>query len=228
MPLCVRRREMTMGFPLMILGIFVAVFILLFLWKFVVWGQRDRGAASSHLAGLCGSYLMLIFYMYIMLTKSALDIFNCNPLAHDDGHTYLSVVFVPCGEPGGLQLTLLPLAIGAFMTFTVGFPAILFYFLFTNRRLIMEDQVGDRRYAPIELGGGGGLSLCVFMRVCGCVCVCVCTPVCGVAWPSCHFWWACDATAGPACLWNGRQEDGQPERVSSAPSAAQDVLPLPT
>ena len=37
---------------------------------------------------LIGSFMMLIFYMYIYLTKTSLDIFNCNSTTPPDGHTY--------------------------------------------------------------------------------------------------------------------------------------------
>ena len=33
--------------------------------------------------------MMFIFYMYIYLTKTSLDLFNCNRLLNDDGNLYL-------------------------------------------------------------------------------------------------------------------------------------------
>ncbi len=127
--------------PVAIAGALIAIYCLLFLWKYFILKQRSKGAASSHGAPLLGMYLMLIFYAYIYLTKTALDVFNCNSTTPPDGRTYLEVVFVPCGEPGGLQLHLLPLAIIAFMVYSVGFPTMLLYTLAKNRALIMEDQV---------------------------------------------------------------------------------------
>ena len=57
--------------------------------RFVILGQRGRGQAASHVPALIGSYMMLIFYLYINLTKTSLDIFNCNSTTPPDGHTYL-------------------------------------------------------------------------------------------------------------------------------------------
>jgi hypothetical protein len=84
---------------------------------------------------------MLIFYLYIFLTKTALDLFNCNPTTPPDGHRYLEVVFVQCNKPGGMQLRMLPFAITAFLVYSIGFPVVLAVVLIKYRRLIMEDQV---------------------------------------------------------------------------------------
>ena len=54
---------------------------------------------------------------------------------------YLEVVVVPCNEPGGLHLQLLPLAVISFMLYSAGFPILLAYGLFANRHMIAEDQV---------------------------------------------------------------------------------------
>ena len=61
-----------------IAGLLLFIHIVLWLWKFFVWGQRAKGAAMTHAHGLVGGYFMLIFYMYIYLTKTSLDVFNCN------------------------------------------------------------------------------------------------------------------------------------------------------
>ena len=46
-----------------------------------------------------------------------------------------------CNKPGGMQLRLLPFAIGSFMAYTVGFPLILALVLIKYRKRIYEDQV---------------------------------------------------------------------------------------
>ena len=134
-----------------IAGAMVAVAVLLFLWKYFVLKQRSKGTATSHVSPLLGTFLMIMFYLYIFLTKTSLDIFNCNPTTPDDHqHTYLAVVFVPCYVPGGMQMQLFPLAIIATAIYTAGFPGTLFYFLVKNRALIVEDQVPFR--APWNAG----------------------------------------------------------------------------
>ena len=63
---------------------------------------------------------------------------------------YLEVVFVQCNKPGGMQLRLLPFAIGSFMAYTVGFPLILALVLIKYRKLIYEDQA---RTCPLPYRG---------------------------------------------------------------------------
>ena len=46
-----------------------------------------------------------------------------------------------CNKPGGMQLRLLPFAIGSFLAYTVGFPLILALVLIKYRKRIYEDQV---------------------------------------------------------------------------------------
>ncbi len=73
------------GSPLGIAGLLLTIHTVLYLWKYIVWGQRASGAAMGHAPGLVGTYFMLIFYMYIYLTKTSLDIFNCNTSDPPDG-----------------------------------------------------------------------------------------------------------------------------------------------
>lgn len=72
------------------LCVFLAVW---FDGRYVIWAQRAKGAASTHVPALVGIYLMLIFYAYIYLTKTSLDIFNCNPTTPPDGHKYVVFFF---------------------------------------------------------------------------------------------------------------------------------------
>ena len=85
---------------------------------------------------------MLLFYvLYIYLTRTVLEVFNCTPTVPPDGQTYLSAVFVPCGVPGGVQMTLLPWAAIGVVVYIVGYPAMAGALLWRNRELIMEDQL---------------------------------------------------------------------------------------
>ena len=72
---------------------YCGVFTLLCASRFVILGHHGRGEASSHVPALIGSYMMLIFYLYIFLTMTSLDIFNCNSTTPPDGHTYVDRVW---------------------------------------------------------------------------------------------------------------------------------------
>jgi hypothetical protein len=84
---------------------------------------------------------MLMYILYIYLTRNVLDVFNCSPTDPDDGKTYLTAVFEECGVPGGTQMTLLPWAIIALLVYVLGYPAAVGTLLWRKRELIMEDQL---------------------------------------------------------------------------------------
>ena len=51
------------------------------------------------------------YFLYLFLTRTTLDVFNCAPTDPPDGKLYLQAVFEECGKKGGVQLTLLPWAV---------------------------------------------------------------------------------------------------------------------
>lgn len=79
--------------------------------------------------------------LYLYLTRTVLDVFDCAPTDPPDGNEYLDVVFEPCWLPGGLQLSLLPWALVAMLGYVVGYPAIVFFILYKNKEKVMEDQL---------------------------------------------------------------------------------------
>jgi hypothetical protein len=86
--------------------------------------------------------LVLLYFLYLYETRTMLDTFNCAPTEPDDGKEYLQVVFEACGEPGGTQEKLLPWSLVGLAVYTVGYPAfVLYWVLYRNRFLIMEDQL---------------------------------------------------------------------------------------
>ena len=102
---------------------------------------------------------MIIYVLYLSLTKKALDVFNCNPLDPDDGYSYTTFSSMTCdggglcrcGEAGGLQESLVGPAIACILIYTVGFPVAVAAIVWFNRREIVEDQylrahhAGDNR-----------------------------------------------------------------------------------
>lgn len=51
------------------------------------------------------------------------------------------VVFEPCWEAGGIQMTLLPFAIVTLIAYSFGYPAFVGFVVHKNRDAIMEDQL---------------------------------------------------------------------------------------
>lgn len=124
-------------------------YVLLYLNKRCI--KRRKTKLHSHGPALVGALMVLMYFLFLNLTRNALEIFNCNPTDPPDGYTYLSVVFEKCGEPGGVHATLLPWAILAFIGYSLGYPAYVAWVLVSNRMKVMEDQLlrahglGDQR-----------------------------------------------------------------------------------
>ena len=166
----------------------LALFTVLFLANVAidrcVKGQRH--SSTKHLNSLVSPALVMMYVLYIHITKTIIDgavllllclgggggclrdvcsfacellcpVFNCSPILPpgtcpvDLGDTsttpvdtteYLQVgVLEECGKPGGLQMTLLPFAVVAFVVYTFGYPFFVAMKLLRNRPLAMQDQL---------------------------------------------------------------------------------------
>jgi hypothetical protein len=116
-------------------GIFTAIL----LWKFIKGMPKKK--YFTHTPTLVSCTLILFYMLYLYLTRTILDVFNCTPTMPPDGYTYLQVVFERCKVPGGTQMTLLPFAVAGLAVYTAGYPAFVGYTLWKNRELVMEDQL---------------------------------------------------------------------------------------
>merc|ERR1712100_690659 len=105
---------------------------------------RDKIAHYKFTAVL----LLSFYYLYISVTRRALEIFNCNPLTPDDGLLYTGFTSYECdsgpcecGTPRHVQVRLVLPAIIALVYMTFGFPIVILYLLRHNKTLIKEDQL---------------------------------------------------------------------------------------
>ncbi len=132
------------------------------------------------------------------------------------------VVFEDCKHPGGIREILLPYAIIALCVYTISYPCALFYILYKNRMLVMEDQLlraedrwcscsarllHSREFAKVvaHARAGRGFGRCprkiAALRSA--------TPL------------ACCAVVPCRGLWQGCHPLGEPERVPSAQDVPQ-------
>jgi len=102
---------------------------------------------------LIATGVVMMYYLYLSVTKRALDVFNCNPTDPPDGNLYTPFTSLECDGGGhcrcnavnsdgtpGLQLRLQPLAIAFIIFYTIGFPAFIFIIWYKDRRNMMLDQ----------------------------------------------------------------------------------------
>mgnify|MGYP006152825661 CR=1 FL=1 len=111
-------------------------------------GGSSKKKAKNAFAKLIGTFLLVLYFIYLSITRRALDIFNCNPTTPDDGNLYTSFTSPEC--PGGLcqcwtkghiQIDLVPVAAMTAVCFTLGFPMLVLFILRKNKKRIKLDQV---------------------------------------------------------------------------------------
>ena len=73
--------------------------MLVALWAGVFWVAHGASLRS--------------YFLYLMLARATLDVFNCNPTIPPDprGTIYMQATVVPCYVPGGPHLSIVPVAI---------------------------------------------------------------------------------------------------------------------
>jgi hypothetical protein len=114
-------------------------------WKGWKWSNRDR----SVFARFHATFLLICYFLYVALTRKALEVFNCNPLhGAYDGFLYTDFTSYDCDsgpcrcdDPRHIQLGLQLPAIITILVMTVGFPVGLFLLLRSKKKLIKEDQL---------------------------------------------------------------------------------------
>jgi len=146
-----------MSLPLVVLAALLFVHLGYSLYK--IFRSSKKTKLSSHVSRLVAIYLVVFYFLYLNVTKKALDIFNCNQLPEDDGFLYTSFTSLSCdggslcrcGEKGGIQQRLVPLAWVFLIIYSAGFPIGVFIAIRRNKGVIVEDQylraqgIGDTR-----------------------------------------------------------------------------------
>jgi len=121
--------------------IFISIFMGGYIWKRCILGQRGRAYLTAHRNSLIAMFLILFYFMYLYITRSLLEVFNCIARNPDDGYLYMSAVMEQCYKPGGTQQLLTPFAIAGLLLYTSGYPLFCAWVLHRYRFQIMLDQL---------------------------------------------------------------------------------------
>ncbi len=78
---------MLQALPVGAISLFSIMHILLYLRKRCI--MRRTNNLHSHGTTLVATTLVMMYYLYLNITRSTLDVFNCQPTTPPDGHTYL-------------------------------------------------------------------------------------------------------------------------------------------
>jgi VCBS repeat-containing protein len=128
------------------------VIILIFAHTFLILKQiclyKKTQSIYGHLSTLIASFHMIFYFLYLSLTKRALEVFNCNPLSPYDGYSYTSFTSAQCAGAGGLcrcgegiQARLVAPAAVCFVVYSLGFPAFIAFIVRRHWDLVKEDQL---------------------------------------------------------------------------------------
>ena len=132
--------------PLALIGFLGLVNLGYIGYKAFIKGRNSKDL-MRHVGAFKSAGIIILYFLYLYITRTLLDIFNCAPTippTYDSSGnimTYLSVQFEQCGKPGGLQMTLMPVAILGIVFYSIGFPALIGYVLFKHKLNIMFDQL---------------------------------------------------------------------------------------
>jgi hypothetical protein len=128
-----------------ILGLYI---VLHFLFKRFFLCQKKKRLTCSHASPIVGLQLILMYYLYMMLARRILYIFNCVDTDPSDGYQYTEFTSIECEGgmcrcwvEGGVQMRLVYFAIPAIFLYIIGFPAYIFYIVKTFKNEIKEDQL---------------------------------------------------------------------------------------
>jgi len=141
--------------PLLAIGFLGILYMLKLSYKACCLNKK-KNQLHSHLPIMISVFIVAFRVLYLFLTRSALDVFNCSPTDPPDGNQYMSgMLDVICWESGSIQMKLLPYGILAIFVYVVGLPVLAYFFLRKKRDAIKYDQIlriqglgDDRRTNP--------------------------------------------------------------------------------
>lgn len=131
----------TMVLPLAAASILGVVFLAVYTYRSIVMGA-GKDTRCNHLGPTISTLFMLYYVTHLLITRTALDVFACEPPLPSDGRgiLYMTSTAVPCYEPGGLHMQLLPVGIIALLVYNGVIPVLIGWWLYTNRDAVIEDQ----------------------------------------------------------------------------------------
>ena len=135
------------GMPLFAWLCLFSVYVAQAAFKWLVMG-RSKKDVHSHIYGLIATGVVVQRVLYLYMTRSTLDIFNCapsNPPDYDKtGKVILYMAWnlsIKCNEPGGTHLFLLPFAAFALAIYVIGVPVASLWWLWKNKEVVTYDQM---------------------------------------------------------------------------------------
>jgi hypothetical protein len=137
--------------PLIFAGMLLLIFLSVSCVKVIkqIFGLGGKAVKHfSHGSKLISMFTIVFYFIYLTVTRRALDIFNCKEPDPPDGYTYTEFTSIECAggtcvcnDPSGLQRQLIPFAYLGFFTYSIGFPIFVWWVTWYYRVQIKLDQL---------------------------------------------------------------------------------------
>ena len=87
-------------------------------------------------------FITVIYFLYLVITRAAIDIFNCQATIPPTGDYYMvSLPHEKCYVAGGVQTVLVGPASAVLLFYCVGFPVAIWMIFTRKREIIEQDQL---------------------------------------------------------------------------------------
>ena len=130
-----------MAVPLLAFGFLGLIYVLLYLYKLLIL-RYPSGKRHGHLNSVVATNIVIIYVLYIFVTRQTLDIFNCAPTDPPDGNLYMAGrTDIVCGESSVHVNLLMPLASVCIVIYVTAFPVFAFILLRRNKERVKHDQI---------------------------------------------------------------------------------------
>ena len=131
----------TMIVPLLAFGLLTLVYVCIYLYKLLVL-RNPSYLRHRHVHALVATAVVILYILYIFVTRQTLDIFNCAPTDPPDGNLYMAGrTDIVCGQSSVHVNLLLPLASVALVLYVSAFPIFSLVLLKKNKERVKHDQI---------------------------------------------------------------------------------------
>jgi len=136
------------GMPIFAWSFLAFLYVAQLLFKWIVMGVEKKDQLHNHIHGLVATGVVVQRVLFLYMSRTTLDIFNCSPTTPPDYDKegkeirYMAWnISIICNQPGGTHLFLLPFAVAALIIYIIGLPILSVTFLSKNKTRVKYDQI---------------------------------------------------------------------------------------
>jgi hypothetical protein len=104
--------------------------------------QGEESGVSSAISMTISMLVTLVYFLFVILTKTAVGVFNCEAPTPPTGKEYMDdLPLEQCWVPGGVHERLVFPAVVLFFVYCLGFPVIVCTILYKMKAVVKQDQM---------------------------------------------------------------------------------------